>query len=141
MKVNLNQNQTRNAGIVLLVLGIVFLFNLWWFVPAALLAGGGAFAYSRSRALGRRGEAVQGALWGFGLALLYLIGAIFPGILLLAGASLLLRGKEDAADARIQTALAQITRRRRATPSNQISNITVVSDEQPRTNETVRLKS
>jgi hypothetical protein len=141
MNINLNQSQARNAGIALIVLGVVAIFNLWWLVPAAALGGAGVFAYRRSRALGRTGEAVQAALWGLGLAVLYLIGAIFPGILLLAGASLLLRGREQEADARAQRVIGRIASRRRvaSTPS-QPTNVTIVNDDQPNTSETVRLR-
>lgn len=109
---NINQTQARNAGIVLIVLGVVAIFNLWWLVPPALLAGGGVAIYLRQRAIGRRGEAIQALLWGVGLAVLLAADFIFPGVLLLGGASLLLRGREAQADDRVQATVARFARRR-----------------------------
>lgn len=141
MNINLNQSQARNAGIALIVFGVVAIFNLWWLVPATMLGGAGVFAYRRSRALGRTGEAVQAALWGLGLAVLYLIGAIFPGILLLAGASLLLRGHEPEADVRVQRVIGRIASRRNATSQpSQPTSVTIVNNDQPNTSDTVRLR-
>ncbi len=141
---NFNQQRTRYAGIALVILGVVAVFNLWWLVPAALLATGGLVIYRRQRAIGRRGEAVQALLWGVGLAVLLLADFIFPGVLILGGASLLLRGREAAADDRLQAVVARFRRRR--TPA--VSAPTIVSPtrlpvedaaERPATNETVRL--
>jgi hypothetical protein len=141
MNINLNQSQARNAGIFLIVVGVVAIFNLWWLVPAVALGGAGIFAYRRSRALGRTGEAVQAALWGLGLAVLYLIGAIFPGILLLAGASLLLRGREQAADVRAQRVIGRMTSRRHtANAPSQPTSVTIVTNDQPNTSDTIRLR-
>jgi hypothetical protein len=141
MNINLNQSQARNAGIFLIVVGVVAIFNLWWLVPAVALGGAGIFAYRRSRALGRTGEAVQAALWGLGLAVLYLIGAIFPGILLLAGASLLLRGREQEADVRAQRVIGRLTSRRHtANAPSQPTSVTIVNNDQPNTSDTVRLR-
>lgn len=109
---NLNQAQARYAGIVLVLLGIVAIFNLWWMIPAALLAGGGFAIYRRQRVAGRRGEAVQALLWGVGLAVLLLADFIFPGVLLLGGASLLLRGREAQFEDRTLATLARLGRRR-----------------------------
>jgi hypothetical protein len=141
MNINLKQSQARNAGIFLIVVGVVAIFNLWWLVPAVALGGAGIFAYRRSRALGRTGEAVQAALWGLGLAVLYLIGAIFPGILLLAGASLLLRGREQEADVRAQRVIGRLTSRRHtANAPSQPTSVTIVNNDQPNTSDTVRLR-
>ncbi len=153
---NLNQQQTRYAGIALIVFGIVAVFNLWWLIPSALLAGGGAAIYQRQRASGRTGDAVQALLWGVGLAVLMLADFVFPGVLLLGGASLLLRGREPQADARVQATVARFARRRApavtATPAPTMSapqapvaqpqqRVTIVnSTEQPSTSETVRLR-
>lgn len=153
---NLNQQQTRYAGIALIVFGIVAVFNLWWLIPSALLAGGGAAIYQRQRASGRTGDAVQALLWGVGLAVLMLADFVFPGVLLLGGASLLLRGRELQADARVQATVARFARRRApavtATPAPTMSapqapvaqpqqRVTIVnSTEQPSTSETVRLR-
>ena len=144
---NLNQKQARNAGIVLIVLGLVAIFDLWWMIPAALLATGGVVIYRRQKALGRNGEAVQAALWGLGLAVLMLIDFIMPGVLLLGGASLLMRGREAEVEARALKVVGRIGRRRTpAMPAPQApaatppQPITIVeAREQPTGTETVRL--
>ncbi|MFV9503319.1 MAG: hypothetical protein AB4911_02005 [Oscillochloridaceae bacterium umkhey_bin13] len=114
---NLNQQQARMAGLALIVLGVMVIFNLWWMLPAALMATGGVVIYRRQRALGRTGEAVQGALWGLGLALLLVLDFVFPGVLLLGGASLLLRGREAAAEARVFGVIGSLSRRRNVRPT------------------------
>jgi hypothetical protein len=124
--VNLNQTQTRYAGIALIVLGVVAVFNLWWLIPSALLAGGGVAVYQRQRLIGRRGEAVQALLWGVGLAVLMLADFILPGVLLLGGVSLLLRGREGQADDYVQAVIARFARRRApATPAVPVTVPTV----------------
>lgn len=143
---NLNQKQARYAGIGLIVLGVIAIFNLWWLIPAALLAGGGVAIYQRQRALGRRGEAVQALLWGIGLAVLLLLDFVFPGVLLLGGASLLLRGREGQADDRVQAAVARFGRRRTPTmpvpqaPMAQPQPPATVVSTDPGASETVRLR-
>jgi len=142
VNLNLNQKQTRVAGIALIALGVVAVFHLWWAIPSVLLAAGGVAIYRRQRGIGRTGEAVQGALWGVGLAVLLLVHFVFPGVLLLGGASLLLRGRELEADQRAQHMLANLSSRRAAAPAQpaaQQSKVTIVSD-QPTTGETVRLR-
>lgn len=145
---NLTQQQTRIAGIALIVFGVVAVFNLWWLIPSALLVGGGTAIYLRQRSIGRRGEAVQALLWGVGLALLLTVDFIFPGVLLLGGASLLLRGHEAKADERVQAVVARFARRRTpavtATPAPQApqaqQRVSIVeAAEQPNTSPTVRL--
>lgn len=139
--VNLNSKQTRIAGIALIVLGVVAVFHLWWLIPSALLAAGGVVIYRRQKALGRTGEAVQGALWGIGLAFLLLIGFVFPGVLLLGGASLLLRGREPEVEARAQRLLTAVTSRRRAPAAPAApTSVTIVSDDRPAGGETIRLR-
>jgi hypothetical protein len=131
---NLNTQQTRMLGIGLIALAVVIIFNLWSLIPVALLAGGGAYIYRRERSAGRINSAVQGGLWGIGLAVLYLIDFVLPGVLLLAGASLLLRGKEEQADVRVQSTLRRLPRRRIAQ-----SGPSVNTAENTRANDTVRL--
>jgi len=134
--------QTRITGIILIVLGIVAIFKLWWLLPAALLALGGAVIYRRQRAIGRVAEAVQALLWGVGLAALLLADFIFPGVLILGGASLLLRGREGDIDARLRTMVARL-RRAPATSAPQSAPpppVTVIAEnERAATNETIRL--
>jgi len=142
--VNINQKQTRVAGIALIAIGVVAVFHLWWIILPALLAAGGVAIYRRQRALGRTNDAVQGALWGVGLALLLLIHFIFPGVLLLGGASLLLRGHELEADQRVHGMLATIMSRRvpAQPPIRPVAStrVTIVNVDQPSTGETVRLR-
>lgn len=131
----MNQQQTRYAGIALITLAVVIIFNLWGLIPVALLAGGGAMIYQRERSMGRTNSAVQAGLWGLGLALLYMLDFVLPGVLLLAGASLLLRGKEDQADARVQRVLSRMPHRRIAPVAPAASTapaqpkVTIVNDE------------
>ncbi|MEI7645681.1 MAG: hypothetical protein WCJ55_15520 [Chloroflexales bacterium] len=144
MNINLNQKQTRIAGITLITIGVVAVFHLWWAILPVFLAAGGVAIYRRQRALGRTGEAVQGVLWGLGLALLLLIHFIFPGILLLGGASLLLRGRELEADQRAHGLLTNLTSRRPAAPAPAQPvaqpRATIISADEPSTGETVRLR-
>lgn len=151
---NLNQTQARYAGVALIVLGVVAIFNLWWLIPSALLAGGGLAVYRRQKALGRDGEAVQAALWGLGLALLLLVDFLLPGVLLLGGASLLMRGREAQVEARALALVGRFGRRRApaapmtpamqapqapaAAPQPRVS-IVDASERQPTSTETVRL--
>ncbi|RRR76239.1 MAG: hypothetical protein EI684_03370 [Candidatus Viridilinea halotolerans] len=109
---NLNQHQARRTGILLIALGIVAIFNLWWLLPTALLAFAGITIYRREKLLGHTNRAVQGALWGLGLALLVLLKFIFPGVLLLGGVSLLIRGREPEVEARVWATLGRLGRRR-----------------------------
>ncbi|GIV92494.1 MAG: hypothetical protein KatS3mg056_1203 [Chloroflexus sp.] len=115
---SLQNDQTRLIGILLIALGVVTIFKLWWLVPIALLAGGGIAIYRRQRNLGRTDEAVQALLWGVGLALLSLFKLLWPGILLLGGVSLLLRGREAEVEQRMWALLGQILswNRRPTTP-------------------------
>lgn len=98
----MNRQQSVVAGAVLIGLGIVWWLNLWWLIWPAILFGLGAVAYTQRRAMGRTVEAVQAGMWLFGLGILFLLSFVFPGVLLLAGASLLLRGREYQVDDQIQ---------------------------------------
>ncbi len=101
-------NQTRLIGLILITIGVVAIFRLWWLVPVVLLAGGGIVIYRRQRNLGRIDEAVQALLWGVGLALLSLFKLLWPGILILGGVSLLLRGREAEVEQRMWALLGQL---------------------------------
>ncbi len=101
-------NQTRLIGLILIAIGVVAIFRLWWLVPVVLLAGGGIVIYRRQRNLGRIDEAVQALLWGVGLALLSLFKLLWPGILILGGVSLLLRGREAEVEQRMWALLGQL---------------------------------
>lgn len=141
---NLTSRQPAVLGIALIVLGLVVWLNLWWMiVPGALIAVG-VLGYQQRRKLGNVAEAVQVGLWCFGFAALYLTG-FWIGILFLAGASLLLRGREQTIDIAVQQAL-QPRARRASPPVQQVPinqqpastpNVTIY--EAPNTNETTRL--
>ncbi|WP_298404172.1 hypothetical protein [uncultured Chloroflexus sp.] len=116
------RDQMRLIGLLLVTMGIVAIFKLWWLVPIALLAGGGIVIYRRQRSLGRTNEAVQALLWGVGLALLSLINLVWPGILVLGGVSLLLIGREDAVEQRMWALLGQVLNWNRRPTSPPASN-------------------
>jgi hypothetical protein len=108
---NPNNRRTAAIGGILIVLGLVWWLNLWWLVWPGALVAGGVLAYRQRRQMGRPIEAVQAALWCFGLALVFLTH-FWVGVIFLAGLSLLLRGRELQADAAIQQALSQASARR-----------------------------
>jgi hypothetical protein len=109
--VNFNKQPSAALGAFLIGLGVVWWLNLWsLLLPAALLIGG-AVAYQQRRRMGRTVEGVQVGLWGIGLALLFMLHFIWPGVLFLAGASVLVRGRETNVDAYVQNALSQARRR------------------------------
>lgn len=105
---NMSPQQQRHLGIALVVVGILAVLRLWWMLPVAILAGIGVYLYIERRKQGRVAAAVQSGLWLVGLALLLLLHLIFPGIFLLAGGSLLLRGREHTADQRVSGWLGRI---------------------------------
>ena len=116
---NTNNRQTAMVGVALIVLGVVWWLDLWWLIGPGALAVAGVIGYRRRRSLGRPVEAVQAALWCFGLALILLTG-FWLGIIFLAGASLLLRGRELQAEAAIQQVFSQARSRRN--PSRTITS-------------------
>ncbi len=105
---NTDQKTLRLLGIGLIVLGVVFALNLWSLLPVLVLGSVGAYVYTMRRKEARVVAAVQSGLWLMGLALLFLVDFVFPGILLLAGASLLLRGREPQVDQFVTGILARI---------------------------------
>ena len=120
---NLNKQPSVALGAFLIGLGLIWWLNLWsLLLPAALLIGG-VVAYQQRRRMGRTVEGVQVGLWGVGLALLFMLHFIWPGVLFLAGASVLVRGRETNLDAYVQNALAQARRRpsaARPTPTQHV---------------------
>lgn len=110
---NLNRQRSVALGIALIGLGIVWWLNLWALIWPGALVAAGVLAYTQRRSIGRTVEAVQAGLWFVGLALLFLIHFIFPGILFLAGASVLIRGRETRIDEYIQGVAAQARAPRR----------------------------
>jgi hypothetical protein len=111
MNINLDRRQQVIAGVFLISLGLLWWLNMWWLLWPGALAVAGVAAYVQRRAMGRTVEAVQGGLWGLGLAALFLLHFVWPGLLFLAGASILLRGREEQADTRVQRALTLARRR------------------------------
>jgi hypothetical protein len=105
---NMDQKHVRYLGISLIVLGVLALLNWWGLIPVLLLGSVGAHLYTQRRLEGRVPMAVQSGLWLIGMAVLFMLDFIFPGILLLAGASLLLRGHEHEADRRVVNFMGQL---------------------------------
>jgi hypothetical protein len=128
---NINRQSPVVLGLFLIALGVGAWFGLWsLLLPAALLIGG-AVAYQQRRSLGRTIEAVQVGMWGVGLALLFLLGFVWPGILFLAGASVLIRGREDRVDAYVQNAIAQARRSRPAARPTPTQHVEITSQPAP----------
>jgi hypothetical protein len=98
---NLDQDKRRYLGIGLIVLGIFVALNLWGLLPVLILGGLGSYVYTERRKQGRIPAAVQSGLWLVGLATLVALQFVFPGVLILAGASLLIRGREYDVDSRV----------------------------------------
>lgn len=113
---NIDRNQPVTIGVILIALGVVALFGLWELLLPGVLAVVGAMVYTQRRRANRTIEAVQAGIWLFGLALLFLLDFFWPGILFLAGMSILARGREFQVDDRIQALLGRV-RSRRARPS------------------------
>ncbi len=107
----IDNKQARYLGIALIVLGAIAVLKLWGLVLPVALGGLGGFMYMQRRQMGRIGEAVQGGLWLIGSALLFLVNFFVPGVLLLGGTSLLLRGREPGVDRKVQSYLGHIQAR------------------------------
>ena len=126
---NFNKQPSMALGAFLIGLGIVWWLHLWaLLLPAALLIGG-VVAYQQRRRIGRTVEAVQVGLWGVGLALLFMLHFIWPGVLFLAGASVLVRGRETNVDAYVQNALAQARRRRTSAPASPTQHVPITTSQ------------
>lgn len=139
----LQDKRARYLGIALIVLGLFAVLRLWWLLPTVLLAIAGGYFYVQRRQMGRITEAVQSGLWLVGLAVLFLVDFLFPGILILAGASLVVRGHEAELDQRIQRLMQRFPNRPAATsnmpvphPSEAVPGLPAESDE---SNKTIRL--
>ena len=144
---NASKRQSAVMGIFLIAIGLVWWLNLWWLLLPAALMIVGVMGYLQRRAAGRTAEGMQSALWGVGLGLLFLIGFVWPGILFLAGASVLLNGREAQVEAYTQSALSRVRSqaRRRKSTTEQVPVETIPSMIVPITtagtpaNETTRL--
>ncbi len=95
-------------GGALVGLGLVWALDLWWLVLPGMLLGLAVWSYRHSHKLGRVEEALQAALWFGGFGLLALTGFVWPGVLILAGMALLLRGREHEVDARLQQIIGDL---------------------------------
>ena len=92
----------RLLGIAAIVIGLLVAVRMLWLLPPLLLIGGGLVFYRYQKVLGRTDRALQGALWGVGLGIGLLTSLLFPAVFVLAGASLLLRGREAQIDAQLR---------------------------------------
>jgi hypothetical protein len=129
---HINKRQSTMLGASLIAVGLVWWLHLGWLILPGILAVGGFMAYQQRRQMGRVAEAVQIGLWGVGLALLFLLHFSLAGILLLAGASILLRGREDQADGYVQNAIAQFGRRsNRTARSVPTQHVPIATQQQP----------
>jgi hypothetical protein len=107
-----NQRQVRYVGIGLIVCGVLAALQLGRLLPIVGLWTLGISLYSFRRQEGRIAAAINSGMWLIGLGFLLLWHTVFfPGVLLLAGLSLLLRGNEWAVDKQIQALLAQVYNR------------------------------
>lgn len=104
----LGPTKMRYLGIGLIVLGVFAALRLWWLLPAVILGGVGTFLYIERRREGRIAAAVQSGLWLLGMGALFLLQFIVPGILILAGASLLIRGREHEVDHKVSAWLTRM---------------------------------
>src|SRR5262245_43594192 len=117
------KNPQAPVGALLIGLGLAWWLDLWWLVWPAGLVAAGVIGYRQRKLVGRPNEAVQVGLWCIGLAVLFLLHFVWPGILFLAGASLLIRGREDGVEAGVQRAVTQMRQRRGTTrpiPTQQV---------------------
>jgi hypothetical protein len=108
---------TRFLGIAAIVLGVLValrMLRILWLVPALALIGGGIVLYRYQKILGRTDRAVYAALWGVGLGVALLVGALVPALFVLAGATILLRGREAQVDALVRTRWQALGLSRRA---------------------------
>ena len=148
---NFNKQPSIAAGVFLIGLGLVWWLNLWSLLLPGVLLVGGVVAYSQRRSMGRTLEAVQVGMWGVGLALLFLLHFVWPGVLFLAGASILSRGRDSQIDAAVQQLAGRVRGRvaRRTTPVQQVPVVPIypapvqpqqpVAQERSATGETTRL--
>ncbi len=143
MTTNIENRRAMALGGALLGLGLVWALNLWWLLLPASLVAAGVIGYRERRKIGRHDEAIQAGLWGTGLAMIVLLGAWLPGLLILGGTSLLLRGRETAMFDRLLAWVGLLLRRApaagRATPAQDVPVTTVeVETMRATTNDTTR---
>lgn len=143
-----DNRRSAAIGLGLIVLGFVWWWNLWWLLLPGMMIAGGVAAYLQRRATDTS-KAIQASLWLVGLGLLILIDFLFPGVLFLAGLSILARGHEDTIDSRLQRWFGGLRHLRRSNPPATVSQVPITvhpgesprpSVEQPATGETTRLR-
>jgi hypothetical protein len=105
----LNTNRsTIVMGTFLIGLGLVWWLDLWWLLlPVAMIVAGGV-GYLQRRSAGRANEALHIAIWGVGMGLMLLLNFLWPGVLFVAGASILLRGREAEVEATVRRAITRV---------------------------------
>jgi hypothetical protein len=131
--------QQKLLGISLIALALVIWLDLWWMlVPGALIAAG-IYTYRQRRQNHAISEAVQTLMWCTGIAVIYMSG-FWLGVLVLAGISLLIRGREQDIDTAIQQAL-NMRKAQPQTPANTAHQVPITdySNERPSTGDTTRL--
>ncbi len=132
-----NRKTTVIIGMSLIVLGIVMAFGLWGLLPVLVLSVAGVYLYTERRRVGRIGAAVQSGLWLIGLAVLFLIEFVMPGIIILAGLSLLARGRETELDAQLVRLLAKLgvqvpgTQLAHTTPTAPVQSVPTIAAQPP----------
>lgn len=151
---NINRQQSVAIGVSLITLGLVAWLGLWWLIWPGALVAGAVIGYRQRRKIGRVEEAVQVGLWGLGLALIFLLD-FWVGLLFLAGASVLMRGREAQIDDSVQRMFNRSYRSYPPTTSTSLStqhvpvmtqphtsaapNVTIEEAPAPTTGETTRL--
>ena len=133
----MNRQQNVVVGVFLVALGLVWWLHLGWLIWPAVLVGLGAVAYTQRRQAGDTISAVQTGLWLVGLGVLFLLHFVFPGVLFLAGASILARGREQQIDDQVQAFLGNM-RSGNIRPSFPSQRVPVTTDAE-KTGETNRL--
>ncbi len=135
-----DRKTTVILGTGLIVLGIVMAFGLWGLLPVLGLSAAGVYLYTERRRTGRIGAAVQSGLWLIGLAVLFLVQFVMPGIIILAGLSLLARGRETELDAWLVRLLAklgvqvpgiQLARVTSTTPVTSVQSVPTIAAQPP----------
>ena len=135
----MNRQQNVVVGVFLVGLGLVWWLNLGWLIWPGALIGLGAVAYTQRRQMGDTIAAVQAGLWLVGLGVLFLLHFVFPGVLFLAGASILARGREQQIDDQVQAFLGNV-RSGNIRPNFPSQRVPVTTEtETQATNETTRL--
>lgn len=139
---NMRNAPWRLVGIMLLISAVLLLFGAAGLLVPFWLIGLGLFMWRRQRRLGRVVQGVHIGVWGIGLALSLLLHLDWIiALLLLAGSSFLLRGREHTFDGMAQTLWLKIANPVRRVSRNAVTPSQVISIEPnaPATGETRKL--